>query len=375
MRVSAIMRKCCNKWGRGIVCAAAHGILSLFVVTLAAGVHANSSPVQEGADTPLPIFEFHSGFWVNLHHFLYEQARLTSGLAIVEREGAQSPRWNDAPAFLLDVPAAEIRAWQSAVKFYAKDLAQRDLLRNGDMNLINNRLAELENCSDLSGATTPACNAGLDPELVKSLDEAAPVYRERWWPAQDRANRAWINAVAPLVRERGVDLSEQLALIYQKGWPAGRMRVDIVWYGGLNGAYTTLNPVHVTVSSHDPRNQGIYAYEVLFHESSHTLAGGLMEAIARECRERDKPIPRDLWHAVLFYTTGELVQREMAASNAPDSGSRGGGNAGYVPYAQHYGLYSGGWNRFRGLLDLYWQPYLDGKVDFDTAVARMANAL
>jgi len=133
--------------------------------------------------------------------------------------------------------------------------------------------------------------------------------------------------------------------------------------------------VHVTVSSHDPRNQGIYAYEVLFHESSHTLAGGLMEAIARECRERDKPIPRDLWHAVLFYTTGELVQREMAASNAPDSGSRGGGNAGYVPYAQHYGLYSGGWNRFRGLLDLYWQPYLDGKVDFDTAVARMANAL
>ena len=24
---------------------------------------------------PLPVFEFHSGFWVNLHHFLYHEAR------------------------------------------------------------------------------------------------------------------------------------------------------------------------------------------------------------------------------------------------------------------------------------------------------------
>ena len=26
----------------------------------------------------LPAFEFHSGFWVNLHHFLYLQARIQS---------------------------------------------------------------------------------------------------------------------------------------------------------------------------------------------------------------------------------------------------------------------------------------------------------
>ena len=24
---------------------------------------------------PLPVFEFHSGFWLNLHHTLYRQAR------------------------------------------------------------------------------------------------------------------------------------------------------------------------------------------------------------------------------------------------------------------------------------------------------------
>ena len=28
---------------------------------------------------PLPVFEFHSGFWVNLHHFLYHEARARLG--------------------------------------------------------------------------------------------------------------------------------------------------------------------------------------------------------------------------------------------------------------------------------------------------------
>src|SRR5205807_83250 len=31
---------------------------------------------QEVIQGPVPAFEFHSGFWINLHHFLYQQARL-----------------------------------------------------------------------------------------------------------------------------------------------------------------------------------------------------------------------------------------------------------------------------------------------------------
>jgi hypothetical protein len=43
-----------------------------------------------------------------------------------------------------------------------------------------------------------------------------------------------------------------------------------------------------------------------------------------------------------------------------------------LPYAARFGLYSGSWEHFRELLDLYWLPYLDGRVSFDTAIARMA---
>ena len=190
-----------------------------------------------------------------------------------------------------------------------------------------------------------------------------------------RANREWIAQVAPMVQQMGVELSGQLAEVYQRPWSAGRLRVDVVWYGGPYGAYTTLRPTHLTLSSHDARNQGIYGFEVLFHEASHALAGAVNEAIAREFRQRDKPIPRDLWHALLFYTTGELVRRDLAYGTMTLAALQGTDPSSYQPYAARFGLYSGAWDRFRGMLDLYWRPYLDGRVSFDTAVARLAAAL
>ena len=51
------------------------------------------------------------------------------------------------------------------------------------------------------------------------------------------------------------------------------------------------------------------ALEVLFHEASHGIAEPVEQAIVRECHQRDKAIPRDLWHALVFYTTGEVIRR------------------------------------------------------------------
>ncbi len=333
-----------------------------------------SAQQTSGTDSPLPIFEMHSGFWINLHHFLYLQARLTQGNPSSSDNGRGKAPPDEPPASLLNFPAKDIQAWQDAVAFYAKDLAKRDLGLNGDMENINNQLADMETCPDLDGKSSPSCKSGLRPDLIEALEQAAPVYRAHWWAEHDRTNRAWIAQVAPMVRKMGVELSGQLADIYERPWPANRLRVDVVWYGGPFGAYTTLNPTHVTISSHDPRNQGIYGFEVLFHESSHALAGSVMEAIAREFRARDKPIPRDLWHALLFYTTGEMVRRDLSYGNMAMPDQPNNNSAPYQTYASRFGLYSGSWVRFRGLLDLYWMPYLDGKISFDTAIARLAAA-
>jgi hypothetical protein len=328
---------------------------------------------SSGNETPLPVFEMHSGFWVNLHHFLYLQARLTKGNSspMDTVRGAAQP--DESPVSLIDFPAAEIGAWQDAVEFYSKDLARRDLLLNGDMEIINNQLSLMESCAELEGKRTPLCRSGLRQDLVEALEEAAPVYRAHWWAQHDRTNRDWIARVAPMIEKMGVELSGQLAEVYQTAWPAQRLRVDVVCYGGPFGAYTTLDPVHVTISSHDPRNRGVYGFEVLFHESSHALAGAVNKAIARAFRDRDKPIPRDFWHALLFYTTGEIVRRDVEYGTMTFTEDQAGAASSYLPYAARFGLYSGSWERFRGLLDLYWLPYLDGRVSFDAAMARIAT--
>ena len=313
-------------------------------------------------------------------HFLYLQARLrTASADSSKRESQAQPEYTSSPP-AGNLTPAEQAAWNAALDAYARDWAERDLLHNGDMTIVSNRLAELESCADISPQGPPQCVPGLRADLVAALAEAAPVYRAHWWPQQDSENRAWMAAVTPLVRRMGSDLANQLVRVYQHPWPAGRLRVDVVWYAGPEGSYTSLNPAHITIASHDSRNQGLAAFEMLFHEASQSLADGVNEAIARHCHDLNKPIPRDLWHALLFYTTGELVRREVASSPASASAAavdEGGSPspAAYTPYAVRNGLYDHGWSDYDMALERFWQPYLDGSVDFDTAIAHIINAL
>jgi len=329
--------------------AGATGLLCcVALLFLAPAVRAQDEPQP----APLPVFEFHSGFWLNLHHTLYRQARLQrSNPAAGAGVGNLSP--------------GEQRAWSAALAFYGKNYADKDLTVGLEMILIKNQLGDFETCEDLAGLKKRTCDAGLPAKLTEVLDAAAPVYRAHLWQEQDRSNRRWIAAVAPLVRRNGLELAHRLAEIYQTNWPTERIRVDVSWFASSTGAYTTLDPIRVTVASSDPRNQGSEALEVLFHEASHGIADGVQDAIFRECRQRDKPIPRDLWHALLFYTTGEVI-RPLAGQAAP---------AGYVPYAVREGLYKRGWENYLRVLTQYWQPYLDGRVEFSDAVAHMISAL
>ncbi len=102
----------------------------------------------------------------------------------------------------------------------------------------------------------------------------------------------------------------------------------------------------------------------------------MQAAIIRECHQRDKAIPRDLWQALVFYTTGEVIRPVLGAAGAT-VGDREGGVAGasYTPYALREGLYQRGWNDYYKLLQKFWQPYLDGTANFDDAIARMVSSL
>jgi hypothetical protein len=323
---------------------------------------------QEANSGPRPIFEFHSGFWLNLHHFLYEQARLEEQM---QTSHGPAGKAGAAPVIVHDDSPP---AWRAALDYYRKNMAHRDLLFDQNMVLINGRLADLETCPDLSGRTIASCTSGLQANMIAALEGAAPIYRSRWWTDHDRKNRDWIDGDAPLVRHIGLPLAEDLSSVYQKPWQREPIRVDVVIYAGPFGAYTSLDPTHITVASGDPRNEGLAGFEILFHEASHALAVPVQDAIAEDCRLRDIPIPRDLWHALLFYTTGEMVRRAAAEGKLQLPGAETKA-ASYTPYAYRNNLYSRGWEDYLRLLEAYWQPYLDGRTDFEHAIRAVVAGL
>jgi hypothetical protein len=286
---------------------------------------------QQNSDlvsVPDATFEFKSGFWCNLHHFLIEQA-------------VQTPASRSGPA-----------EWDAAVDYYRAKVVSLDPLSEESAQ-INLRLSDQKSSASLDGT-------GLSVALVNALNSVADFYRKRWWPAQDQANRAWVAQLSPRLEKYGGVLRQRLAVAYATPWPPDPIHVHVVEYANSTGAYTTLDPTHTTVSSTSDANQGDSGLEIVFHEASHALISKIRTALSDEVRARNRLlVHRDFWHAILFYTTGETVHQCLD---------------GYTPYAVRHSLYERSWPGVPEILEGIWKPYMDGKVDLETAIRRLVDA-
>lgn len=102
-----------------------------------------------------------------------------------------------------------------------------------------------------------------------------------------------------------------------------------------------------------------------FHEASHGLTGKLRaaieEATSKLPSDKQPAISSSLWHAVLFYSAGELTVRE---------------NPGYEPYALHAGLWARVWHEpVHALLIKDWKPHMDGELTLGAAVSQLISDL
>lgn len=205
-------------------------------------------------------FVFHGGFWINLHHFLYEQAT-------ARKQPASSGPATSAINSMSRLSAEQQQLWNAALDYYTNAMIKRDLLQDRDMVIMNDILSESEAAPDLS-------KSGLSDDLRKVLESVAPIYRARWWPQHDRANRFWIAMAIPMVKQFGETLISQLTAAYKGKWPAAPIRVDVAEYANWAGGYTTIDPdhnVHTTICSIESGYQGFAALEMLFHEASHSM--------------------------------------------------------------------------------------------------------
>jgi hypothetical protein len=303
-----------------------HLILLAAVVSLAT-VRANAQPAP-----PSALFTFHSNAWLNLHHFVRSNAR-----------------GGPAPTGLSD---DDVKQWAAGVEFY-KAYASRDLLADEGMVAIKTALRRAEGKPDLNGIE-------IDGALRATLERLMPIYQKRWWPEHDRANRAWIDAVQPLLARHGTALSQAITRAYETTWPAAPVPVDLSVTAGPVGAYTSGPPTHVTISSRDPGYQGLAALEMVFHESSHSSVSNLYQRVTRAAAEQGVSVPPQLWHGVLFYTAGELTTRELKAHG--------------IAYTEYAGadLYTNLCGpTCRGRIVEHWTPRLDGKRSTAASLAAL----
>ena len=286
---------------------------------------------------------FYSPFWQNLHHVLYAEAWRKRG---VEPERSNS---GALPEPLTgDLTQAERAAWDAAVAYYDRELADHSLLFE---------LGDIRRALYRGAGKLP--ETGLGKAHHDALAAAAPVYAKYWWPAHDRANRAFIAEALPRIAQLGPEVTAKLERLYDTRWFQTRARVDIVRVGDSRGNYTDGIPApgYITISSSDPDNQGWAVVEVVFHESSHAVfEEALRDPIAREEREQRKRTGQ-LWHVALFYIAGEVVREALAARKID-----------YNQYLYSTGLFDRAWPQFEPTIEHNMPAFVAGKTSLADAM-------
>lgn len=301
---------------------------------------------------------FHSDAWVNLHHFLYQWARAEEGIG-TGRQAVEVTERNEVHRLTPE----QLDAWRVAVDFYREHLAARDHF-DGDMLRIKAALLD----PTVPGTGSVEALQGVGPTgLGPRLDAAMGVYRTVWWPGHDRGNRAWIAEVLPLAQRFEARYVPVLERSYG-GTFDHEVRLDASAYANWAGGYTSNRPPHTVVLSGDPRNEGLYGLELIYHEVSHTSPLGRpnIDGVNEAFAALDAEPPSNLWHAIIFYTAGWATRGIARDLDLPE----------HVPYAVNEGLTGfRGWEGLWPALEEHWAPVLEERTTREEALERLARAM
>jgi hypothetical protein len=308
---------------------------ALFLLLLFAAL----AQAQTRASIDIGPYHLQSNPWVNLHQRLLYEASSGQG----------------TPASLTDDDRA---TWKASVDAYHALFGTRSPIGDGPLIRINDALSTTT--GDVLPETIPAPAAA-------ALTAAMPVYRRAQWLEDGRDNRFWMSVAEPLLIAAGEELQGAQAKAYGVPFPA-HVLIDVSAVAGEYGAYTTGtgDRAHSVISSLDAGSQGFASLEALMHEPGHVMLdpnngpiGGAINRIARELNLRPS---QNLWHAVMFYTAGELTRRALAAR----------GVQAYKPVITF--MYDGYLRGMKTPLETYWQPFLDGRGTREEAIRQLVIA-
>lgn len=321
------------------------------VATLAA---ASPGAVSERAPVAATErFVFFSDFDTNLN-----DALIAAGVARRFDQPELFAAGDEVACFEALSPSARA-GWRGAAAYYAEIVSPADWT-DRQQHLLRMDLAGIdEELKDDAARQFAAIARGFRAA-------AAPAYRACRWLAQDEKNRRWIAAVRPRLAAHEAAIGARLESVYRARWNGRPIRVDVVEtvnWAGANSTFPDAVGGHLLISSGNP---DATALELVFHEASHGLMlrdAPLRRALDAAAAAARIEAPRDLWHAVLFFTTGEVVRLRLAEA----------GEADYTPIV--YELFArGSWDEHRAALETEWRPYVRGERALDEAAAKLVAA-
>jgi hypothetical protein len=328
-------------------------IVGLGILLLAPGASLAQTPERTPVVTT-PHFAIYSDFDTNLN-----DALIAAGVA---RKGDKPELFHSGAegACFGKLPQSARAAWDGAVGYYAEIISPAGWT-DRQQYLLRVQLAGFE--EDLKDA-----EARLFVDIARGFRAAAtPAYNACRWGAQDEKNRRWIEELKSRLAADEQRIAPRLEQLYAKRWDGLPIPVDVVETVDWSGANSILRAPaggHLLISN---SYQGPAALEVVFHEASHLLMGRgdpLRQALESAAGAAGFRLPGELWHVVLFYTTGEAVRQILDD----------GGKSGYTPML--YGIFDRGtWSGYRKALESTWRPYVDGERTLTEASASLIETL
>ncbi len=278
----------------------------ILILGILVSLGAAPASAQTVATSPAGYFEFHIDPWISLHHFAYhfvrEEARsrkLRGRVPLTEGDrAALSPDMRSVCAPLL-------QAYQPYIE---GDLRSDDKTRG------------------LAEALVVGIHAVSDDAVRDALTTCMPAYEKALWQRHRTAGEKLLQRLMAQLQHHEDEMARKFADALEGSWPDSSIRVDITPYANWAGAYTDDSPANVTMSSYDEEVSGPYAFELLFHESGHTVSFERSLIAAADAALKTTGLESDrFWHFVLFFVAGRITSEVLE-------------DADYVPFSEAVGL-------------------------------------
>jgi hypothetical protein len=244
-------------------------------------------------------FEFHSNYWINIHHFLYQQAQGSQVKKLIEDGNHLLNIGEDSIRLILSLSESEKLA--RAIKYYNDHLTEKSLSKLSDIR------TWLENQSHQEPITDT-----LFTSIYKILNDFSHVYKRHYWPRHNAQNAQVLSAHLKVIKQVEKDAISKLEQLSGYNWPGVKVRVELTAYANYAGAYTVTDPnMIIFISSLDPFSLQSEFIETVFHEGSHLLftrESPFRSEIYFKSQEMKMEFPKDLWHASQFYLCGRLIK-------------------------------------------------------------------